>query len=276
MGTMGAATQTQFNPDDSLRLLVEQRCGAYFSDGRLHVLQSRVQERMRAIGCVSANAYLQLVSSSAPAGNREWRALLPSILNGDTAFFRHRDSFDVLARAIVPNWVRERRQSVSIWCAGCSTGEEAYSIASLVLSQGFRPATAKVLGTDLNETSLAKARAGVYESRDLESIPEQYRPRGFRVKAKDLEAGSALRAAVSFGVCNLASDPYPPNQDLIWCQNVLIYCREEWKSRIVAKFVESLRPGGYLLLSPVDAMAVRPENMTAVWEGHVPLYRKAD
>jgi chemotaxis methyl-accepting protein methylase len=99
--------------------------------------------------------------------------------------------------------------------------------------------------------------------------------RGFRHTARGLEPGDVLRSAVSFEALNLLDvELYPAGQDLIWCQNVLIYCRDWLRTRIVAGFEKSLHPGGYLLLSPVDAMSVRPASLELVRSGNVPLFRK--
>jgi chemotaxis methyl-accepting protein methylase len=239
------------------RELVEERCGTYFADGRFHVLDSRIDERMRIVGEPDKQRYYKRVVSD----REEWSHLLVSLLNGDTAFFRHPDSFHALRQVVFPN---QRPQA--IWCAGCSTGEEVYSIASLALEHGLDPV--RVLGSDLNPSALAKAAAGVYPAAS-EAV------RGFHRTAHGMEPGAALRSAVSFEQCNLLDvESYPANQDLIWCQNVLIYCRDPLRARIVAGFEKSLRPGGYLLLSPVDAMSVRPTSLMRVRKGNVPLFRK--
>ena len=254
---------------EAWRELVENRCGTYFADGRFHVLESRIFERMRILGESARQRYYNLVL----ADRNEWNHLLTALLNGDTAFFRHPDSFEALRQLVFPNFDRER--PASIWCAGCSTGEEVYSIASLALQCGVD--RVRVMGSDLNENALAKARAGVYGRADGIG--------GFRRTARGLAPGDVLKSAVSFEQRNLLDvETYPANQDLIWCQNVLIYCRDGIRSRIVAGFEKSLRPGGYLLLSPVDAMSVRPVSLELVRAGlaaqppnlrlNVPLFEK--
>ena len=243
---------------EAWRELVENRCGTYFPDGRFHVLDSRILERMRIVGQQDRQCYYNTVLND----RAEWNHLLTSLLNGDTAFFRHPDSFEALRQQVFPNLDRER--SASMWCAGCSTGEEVYSIASLALVCGFD--AFRVLGSDLNENALARARVGVYQTAAM---------RGFRHTPRGLEPSDSVRSAVSFEQRNLMDvELYPADQDLIWCQNVLIYCRDWLRSRIVAGFEKSLRPGGYLLLSPVDAMSVRPVSLEPVRAGRVPLFRK--
>lgn len=254
---------------EAWQMLAESRCGTYFADGRFHILEAQIRLRMKALGQRSSRDYLHLASADTAAGRAEWKQLLPLILNGDTAFFRHRDSFDALSSMVLPTLLREpEKAQIAIWCAGCSTGEEAYSIAAVALSHGLEQAAVRILGTDVNEAALAIARQGIY---DRSGIPDDVRGRSLRQISR-----ARLQQVISFASCNLMHpETYPQQQDLIWCQNVLIYCRDSCRSRIVAGFEESLRPGGYLLLSPVDAMCVRPAHLEPVQAGHVRLYKKA-
>ena len=176
-------------------------------------------------------------------------ALLDHALMGETAFWRHPEQLlavgKLAARAPRP---------LSIWCAGCASGEEPYSVAMALLEAGRAGAGDRILATDVSERALAAARAGVYGRRALRRLPEELARRFTEPAGAARRVAAAARAAVSFERHNLAADPAPAGApfDVVLCRNVLIYFEREPAAVALARLAEALRPGGALVLGPVE------------------------
>jgi chemotaxis protein methyltransferase CheR len=184
---------------------------------------------------------------------------------GETYFFREQKSFDALASDIFPELIGSRRgkeQRLRIWSAGCSTGEEAYSIAMLLRGMlADLPAwNITVLATDLNPESLRKAAHGEYGDWSFRGIPRGIKERYFtRNRNGRYEISPEVRKMVTFSQLNLAEDPYPSlanntnAMDIIFCRNVLMYFTPEQMAAVVERFHKALLDGGWLIVSPCEA-----------------------
>lgn len=239
---------------------IERRCGVYYSATRTFALRRALWQGMNRSGVASYREYYRLVSS----GVGEWTALIDSILNRETCFFRHAPSFAALSSDLLPRLAAaggwRGGEPLALWSAGCSSGEEAYSIA-IAAHQALRPCFAPfaVLGSDLSSQALAAARQGRYGPRAADDVPESLLARYFVREDGQYLVGQAIRAAVRFERFNFidaATYPSAP-QDVIFCQNVLIYFREPVRSRVAAALAERLRPGGYLVAGPGELTGVR-------------------
>lgn len=170
-------------------------------------------------------------------------------------FFRNPERFEHLSREVLPKLL-ERWSSLKIWSAGSSVGAEAYSLA--IMLEELSPGSASrhdILGTDIDREALAAAREAAYTEDWLKEVSAERRQRFFeslpdgRWRVRD-----SLRRRVTFREHNLLEDPYPRDQHLILCRNVIIYFVEEAKNAIVARFGESLAPGGYLLVGSTETI----------------------
>lgn len=258
--------------------LIEQRCGLTFGASRMRFLGWCLWQRMREHGLDRYADYHRLIARE-PEGGREWRELSELVVNQESGFFRHPPSFEALVRQVVPELAAERaRQGITAltaWSAGCAAGEETWSLAMALrsaLDAGGRAGwQLKVCGSDLSERALVRARAGRYPPSRLRSLPEEHRERWMEPVAGDPRGGwrvrEELRRSVSFARLNLVRpEEYRLGlQDVVFCQNVLIYFRPEQRRRVVADLAGRLRPGGYLFLAPGEMVGLDPPDLCPVF-----------
>lgn len=172
-----------------------------------------------------------------------------------TEFFRNPERFSELAGKVLPA-LRSRYDSLRVWSAGCSTGPEAYSVA--ILLEEMEPGSwtrHRVIGTDIDREALAEARLGIFSDDRLREVSEERRRRFFTALGDGRwQVSDAIRRYVKFALHDLLKDPYPAQQHLILCRNVIIYFTEEAKDYVFAKLAASLAPGGYLLLGSTETI----------------------
>lgn len=249
--------------------LVRQRCGIDFPESRLRVLNQCLSIRMGRRRMTSVMDYYYLVAGQA-CGGTEWAELVELLLNKETSFFRHAPSFEALRDYVLPR-LRARRpqEPLRVWSAGCSTGQEAYSLA-MTIGEVPEVGGLEVLGGDLSPVALERARAGRYRSYELREVPGPFCRRYFRPEPDQdppaYRIASSIRSRVRFQPCNLvdaATYPEVP-QDVIYCQNVLIYFAPECRSRVIRQLAERLHLGGYLFLGPAEAVGTVPTNLEPI------------
>jgi chemotaxis methyl-accepting protein methylase len=285
---------------------IRHRCGLCFSDSRVWFLRQSLWERMRLCGTQSYREYYHYVTTHA-AGEAEWLALLEGLLNHETGFFRHPPSFTALTEHVLPERLGDKATAapITMWSAGCSTGQEAYSLAMVFLELTAPPTAthgqqtanekqaepqARVIGSDISSLALHKARCGLYKSYEMRSLPDTYRQRYFTMAEAGpqavYQAGPRLRMMVEFGCVNLhdpASSPFAPlpfmggrgeGVDVIFCQNVLIYFTSEDRLTIVQQLCQRLRPGGCLFLGPAEVVGLRLPSIQSVQLPDVLMYQR--
>jgi chemotaxis protein methyltransferase CheR len=190
-------------------------------------------------------------------------ALTREVLVHETFFLRHPEELARIDWATLLLGSRNAgRAGLHAWSAGCSTGEEAYSLViGAAEALGTPDPPVHVLGTDLSADALARARAGVYGSRAVRHLSDDQRSRWFEPDAAGLRAGATLRSAVTFAEQNLVRDAAPdvaaPGFDVVLCRNVLIYFAPATASRVLAVLQSALRPGGTLVVGAADRLALR-------------------
>jgi len=163
-----------------------------------------------------------------------------------------------------------------VWSAGCSTGEEPYSIAiTIVDSLSFADAwNVEILATDVGRQALRHAERGSYSGRSIASVNEKQRATHFAQVDGGYQVKPRLRKMISFAQMNLASPVYLGRMDLIFCMNVLIYFTEERRQALVQRFYDALEPGGYLFLGHSESISKMPVKFQAIVLGDCILYRK--
>jgi chemotaxis methyl-accepting protein methylase len=262
-------------------LVIADRLGLYFAPERLQFLTDRLWSRVQALGLGSPALYRAYLLSH-PA---EWDILADAIVVNESRFFREESLFRALTDHILPQHVRRREQTsgrreLAVWSAGCSTGEEAYTLAMTALETLPLPSLwdLQVLGTDLAESNLRRAREGIYEPRRLEGLPQPWFERyveacsGGRVRMR-----AAARAVTTFRQHNLCGDIWPIGpQDVIACLNVIIYFRREDQLSVLNRLYDTLRPGGYLLVGATElpTVPIRP-GVTPIRVGDALAYHRA-
>jgi chemotaxis protein methyltransferase CheR len=265
---MAAATQnlqsaTRFSLSQASFAYIAQLAYADFGlnlkESKKDLVHSRLTRRLRKLGMSSFEQYCDFLRSR--DGQTERMHLLSALTTNVTQFFREAHHFKLLEEEILPKAKRSIGNGVRyrIWSAGCSAGQEPYSIAASVLKA--MPDAAKfdlkILATDVDPNILATGQQGCYSADEQGSIPEKYRqllcgetgPKGFEIpqQTKDL---------ITFAELNLVKDwPMPGKFDVIFCRNVAIYFDKPTQSRIWAGFHEKLNPGGYLFIGHSERLS---------------------
>ncbi|MHB1802169.1 MAG: CheR family methyltransferase, partial [Actinomycetes bacterium] len=274
---------------DLVGALLEQSTGLVFDAGRRPVLVAAVRERMAQVGAVEAQEYLGLLRSSGPAGRGELGVLLDEVIVGETSFFRTPPQMVALRQEVLPELARragEHRRGLVVWSAGCSTGQEAYTLGVLLAEMLAEmdaagqvvPAPVRVLGTDLSARAVRRARGGRYGPRELVGLAPRVRERWFqRSSDGEVTVVPEIAAMVDFAVHNLVVDPPPlvrGTVDLIVCRNVTIYFRREAAAALARRFHDILRPGGCLLLGPAETLWQLSGDFSLHQVGAAFVYRK--
>lgn len=170
-----------------------------------------------------------------------------------TEFFRNRKQWEILEEKILPD-ILDKRQTLNVWSAACSTGEEPYSLG-ILLAKYKNPSAVSILATDLDEVILAKAKAGVYAERAVKVLTAEELAGNFKKSTGLYQVTEKLRQMITFQKHDLLQDAYPQKMDLIVCRNVMIYFTEEAKAEIVKQFSRSLRKGGVLFLGSTESLS---------------------
>jgi chemotaxis protein methyltransferase CheR len=259
-----------------IRMLIEERTGIHFDDSRERFFSTRVREHLREKGYGRGMDLLRAIRKT----NVEYEALLERLLTQETTFFRYPAVFEAFEKRVLPElhvkkfWRNPR--TLRVWSAGCSTGEEPYSIAITILdSLSFADAwNVEILATDVGRQALKHAERGIYSGRSMASVSEKQLANHFSKVDGGHQMKTRIRKLVNFAQLNLASPVYVGRMDLIFCMNVLIYFTEERRRAMVQRFFDALEPGGYLFLGHSESISKMPVKFQAIVLGDCILYRK--
>src|SRR5215467_12809829 len=249
--------------------LILRRCGLAFRTAKLPDVMAIVRDQTKVRGLPNDAAYYQLLSKSAES-SLEWDALIERLINHETSFFRHPPSFDALRRHILPELRdgRARGSKLNLWSAGCSTGQEAYSLAMVAMDDEGLKGDFTVWGGDISRFAIDVARRGRYGPRAVATVRADYRNRFLRPvneAATEYEIVDGLRLRTRFMAANLVGhDSFSVSYDVIFCHNVLIYFSPAAVTQAVAFLASRLTLGGYLLLGPGEAPSERPLGLVQV------------
>jgi chemotaxis protein methyltransferase CheR len=239
-----------------IRSLLYDVAGIKLNDGKEGLVVSRLGKRIRELGLDGFPSYLARVHKDP----REMREMIDRLTTNKTSFFREAAHFEFLRSTVLPAW---GGRDVRLWSAGCSSGEEPYTLATVLYdhAQGGAP-NGRILATDLSHRVLAKAKAGVYTAETMRDVPAATLARHFERQRDAVAAGSDrfaardhLRTIISFGVLNLMEEwPMRGPFDAIFCRNVMIYFDRETQERLVQRFSRLLSPDGYLFIGHSETL----------------------
>ncbi len=266
--------------------LVSALMGLHFPEGRYIDLERGIESASIDFGFDNnIEEFIKWLTSDALTKSHI-ETLASHLTVGETFFFREKRSFEVLEREILPGLIQSKdggEKRLRIWSAGCSTGEEPYTIAILLnrMIPDLKDWNITILATDINSRVLKKASEGVYTDWSFRDTPPWIKEGYFKkIKEGVYEILPRIRKMVTFEYLNLAEDVYPTllNNtnaiDLIFCRNVLMYFSTDTAKKSVNGFYKSLVDGGWLLLGPTDAMKpLSPEFVTVNFD-NITLYRK--
>jgi chemotaxis protein methyltransferase CheR len=241
------------------RDLLKQACGLWFGDDARFLLEKRLARRVRELELESFAAYHLLLRKGGGAGDDELAAIIDELTTNETYFFRERAQLRALIEEIVPERLTQRSAGpVNVWSAGCSSGEEPYTIVMMALEAGLRPGhDIRVHASDISRRCLAKARAGEYREASFRETPPELRGRYFKENGGLSVLSQGVRKHVYFTRMNLlepARFALLGALDVVLCRNVIIYFDRETKKQVVDSFAEHIVPGGYLLLGHSESL----------------------
>ena len=244
---------------EGFRALVARRLGLHFDEAKLDFLADVVQRRMEATGCRLFASYRKRVTSLADERD-EMRALAEHLTVNETYFFRYAEHFRAFAEVVVPERIRARGHDrrLRILSAGCSSGEEAYSLAILIRDRFPQLASwdVKIHGIDVNASMVGKAARARYSAWSLRGTSADMQMRYFHRDGGGFDLDSAVKAAVTFEERNLVEDdPLFWQQDAfdaVFCRNVTMYFSSEITRCVIARIARSIAPGGFLFLGHAE------------------------
>lgn len=233
--------------------IVYATAGIVLPQGKAMLVYSRLAPLVRQAGCVTFSRYIEMMNADGAELNRA----VASLTTNHTFFYREAHHFEHLSREARPRLIgkMDRREPVRLWSAGCSSGEETWSMVMTLLGPersagiGMTRGDLRVLASDLAPHAIRKAEAGVYTDKELAPVPQDLRRAWTQEKSGEVSMTDAIRSIVRFRLLNLLGEwPMKGRFDLIFCRNVMIYFDNPTKERLVQRYVQALVPGGFLYI----------------------------
>jgi chemotaxis protein methyltransferase CheR len=259
-----------------LQTLVYQECGMHFDERRTPFLQDRLQRRLKECQLDSFYSYYRLLISQ--KGKQELSCLLENLTVNETSFFRNKAQLELFQRDVMDGLLRRKQErrdySVRIWSAGCSTGQEPYTLAMQVAEAlSFHhlrnpqlldspvpkplvpaPWRVEILASDINYSVLRAAQEASYSERQMTGVDYGYRLRYFDKVGNRYAVKKNVKELVHFDFHNLKTEYLPQRNDVIFCRNVMMYFDEAEQKRLVEKFYRCLNPQGYLFVGHAESL----------------------
>lgn len=260
---------------------IHKRFGIYFKNEKRFFIKMRLYPRVVSLGFKSFSEYIQFLKYG-PESKKEPSKMISLLTNNETYFFREVSQLNVFRDFLLPEFregkMARNEKKVKILSAGCSTGEEVYTLAMLIFDSGkfFWGWDVEVIGMDINEKAIKVAREGIYYERSFRMADPEYKKRFFKSHAGDFIAKDSIRKMTSFISGNITSPMIMNDFDAIFCRNVLIYFSEEKVKTAINNFYLSLRPGGYLFLGHSENLiGIFDEFETMRFSGAI-IYKKSE
>ena len=246
------------NQTQRFKAVIGRKIGLRFDDAKLSFLGEVLQRRLKDRGR-DGDSYLSELEYGPPAD--ELAALARELTIGETYFFRNNEQFRALAEVVLPDRMRARseQKELRLLSAGCSSGEEAYSMAMVAQETIGDPAwKVSVRAVDLNPNALERALRGRYSHWALREVSDEMRAKRFREDGRDVTLDDSIRAMVTFELANLAGENpslwQPAAYDVIFCRNALMYFEPDQMRAVIGRIARSLAPGGFLFLGHAETL----------------------
>lgn len=237
-----------------IRDFIYERSGIYIADTKRYLIENRLSKRIADRGLNRFEDYLELLKRD----TSELTRLFDAITTNETYFFRENQQVEVLVKNLIPKIVEAKgSKDIRIWSAACSTGEEPYTIAIMLL-ENIPGIKFEIFASDISESVLASARRGIYTSYSVRNVPSILMDKYFRKNGQmQYEIDSRLKKFVNFTNINLIDEKKMRSvkgMDVIFCRNVLIYFDDRAKQKVVSLLYDSLRQGGYLFVGTSESL----------------------
>jgi len=292
--------QLQFSEAEMklLQTLVYQECGMHFDSRRAHFLQDRLQRRLKECQVDSFYSYYRLLISN--EGKAELARLLENLTVNETSFFRNKAQLDLFHKHVLDQLLRHKQEkrdfSLRLWSAGCSTGQEPYTMAMLV-TDGLSyhclrnpsgcesplpkplippPWRVEILASDISYSVLRAGQEGIYTEAQMASVDYSYRLRHFDKIGDRYAVKKTLKELVHFDFHNLKTEYLPQRNDVIFCRNVMMYFDEAEQRRLIEKFSRCLNPGGYLFVGHAESLLGLTDKFSMIYRDTGTAYQQIE
>lgn len=243
-----------------LRELIKDYCGIYFDDDSIYLLESRLSRRLKIHHLDNFRDYYRLLLYDRYK-EEEFTEMMDILTINETYFFREENQLKALSNEILKELhaVKRDTKKIRIWSAGCSSGEEPYTLSMMILEQGdyFDGWDIEILGSDISQRVLQTARKGLYRKNSFRNTDEYYTRKYFKESDGIYKINDNVRKLVNFSYLNLL-DPFKvkfvETMDVILCRNVLIYFHMDARKKVIENFYNRLLDGGYLLLGHAESL----------------------
>jgi len=281
-----------------LQTLVYQECGMYFDERRAHFLQDRLQRRLKACRLDTFYSYYRLLTSR--EGKAELSALLEILTVNETSFFRNKPQLDLFQKQILEEMLHRKQDrrdwTLRLWSAGCSTGQEPYTMAMQVADAlayyylrnplPFEmpspkpiippPWKVEILASDISYSALRTAQDATYSEAQMEPVDYMFRLRYFDKLGDQYQVKKGIRELVHFDFHNLKTEFLPQRNDFIFCRNVMIYFDEAEQRRLIDKFYRCLNQGGYLFVGHAESLFGLTDRFRMIHQNNGTAYHKIE
>jgi chemotaxis protein methyltransferase CheR len=256
------------------RNLIYKESGIHFTATNRSILESRLKERLREKQVDTVGTYFNTISRD----KDELKGFLDSITTNLTRFFRNQAHFDALEHHVIPELIKIKKPSgnttIKIWSAGCSTGEEPYTIAMLLSEILPPPWKFEIVASDISLKCLMTAKEGFYAEGRIVGIPESYLKKYFDKVEGGYKIHADIMSKIRFDYHNLSNDSGQRNLDLIFCRNVIIYFDETAQAAVINRFWDSMAAKAFLFIGHSESLFGMETKFEFVKTEWATLYRK--
>jgi chemotaxis protein methyltransferase CheR len=239
---------------ERFRTLIYDESGIHFSESNRTILESRLKERLRIAKLDTVGEYYSFVRNDA----EELKVLLDAVTTNLTRFFRNAAHWETFEKFVLPDLIAHKRAAgdrrIKIWSAGCSTGEEPYTIAMELLELLPREFQIEVLASDLSLKSVLTGQQGFYGDNRVTGVPELFLNKYFDRQEGGYQIKDSVKKLVTFDYHNLKHDSRQRNLDVIFCRNVLIYFDEAAQKVVIDRFWEAMAPHSFLFIGHSESL----------------------
>ena len=239
---------------EKMKSFIYEKSGIHFSEINRPILESRLKERLKIANLETVDAYYKLITSN----EEEMKILLDSVTTNLTRFFRNTAQMEAFEKYIIPQLVAYKKKkgspSIKIWSAGCSTGEEPYTLAMICAEFIPKEFTVSITASDLSLKSLMTAKTGFYPETRIAGVSDNYLAKYFEKTKDGYQIIDKLQKMIRFDYHNLKFDSGQKDLDIIFCRNVIIYFDEVAQENVINKFWNSLSNHAYLIIGHSESL----------------------